>query len=360
MKTSTSRLHFVLTMAFFAMLTALTAQDIHFSQFSNSPMNLSPGLTGVFGGDLRAVANYRNQWRSVPVPYTTFSASMEQKVYLLKSDKDADVRYGRYFTGGLLINYDRQGSLRLTSLQIAIPLSFTYQVGEHKNHFVTLGAMPSFGQRAFSTNKLSTDAQWLESIYDPYADTRESLLFDQNSISYIDFDAGLNYRLQSAKGRSKLDVGGAMHHINRPYHDFWSSTIPDAGNVRLQSKTTFYATALLQLAERFDLVGQGLYQRQGGYREIVYGGGLKFHLDQRRYHEFAIQIGVNYRSRYRDAIIPQIELGYKAWTLGVSWDRNPFADVKLITNRNAGPEVSLIYRHYRVKPLASFKSCPVI
>jgi len=46
----------------------LTAQDIHFSQYGNSPLNLNPGLAGVFGGDLRFVGNYRKQWLTVPVP----------------------------------------------------------------------------------------------------------------------------------------------------------------------------------------------------------------------------------------------------------------------------------------------------
>jgi hypothetical protein len=57
------------------------AQDLHFSQFYNAPLNLNPGLTGVFSGDLRFGANYREQWASVPVPYLTFSAAFDQKLY---------------------------------------------------------------------------------------------------------------------------------------------------------------------------------------------------------------------------------------------------------------------------------------
>ncbi len=84
----------------FALLTLaiLPAQDIHFSQFGNAPINLSPGLNGVFGGDLRFVGNYRNQWRSVPVPYLTFSGTLDNKFYFQKG------RYDRYFSGGVLIN----------------------------------------------------------------------------------------------------------------------------------------------------------------------------------------------------------------------------------------------------------------
>ena len=53
------------------------AQDIHFSQFNNSPLNLNPAQTGLFNGDWRFVGNLRNQWSSVPVPYRTFSLSTD-------------------------------------------------------------------------------------------------------------------------------------------------------------------------------------------------------------------------------------------------------------------------------------------
>ncbi|MCK6693073.1 MAG: type IX secretion system membrane protein PorP/SprF, partial [Thermoanaerobaculia bacterium] len=98
---------------------SLSGQDIHFSQVGNSPLNLSPGLNGVFGGDMRFIANYRNQWRSVRVPYNTFSGTIENKFYYNRE------KYDRYFTGSLLFNYDRQGSLKLTSLQIGIPIGIT-------------------------------------------------------------------------------------------------------------------------------------------------------------------------------------------------------------------------------------------
>jgi Type IX secretion system membrane protein PorP/SprF len=71
---------------------AMRGQDIHFSQYGNSPINLSPGLTGVFGCDMRFAANYRNQWRSVRVPYSTFAGSVENKFYHKKG------QYDRYFT----------------------------------------------------------------------------------------------------------------------------------------------------------------------------------------------------------------------------------------------------------------------
>jgi hypothetical protein len=59
-------------------------QDIHFSQFLNSPLSLNPSETGNFDGDWRIVANYRNQWQSLGVPFRTISASYDRQLYVKK------------------------------------------------------------------------------------------------------------------------------------------------------------------------------------------------------------------------------------------------------------------------------------
>jgi type IX secretion system PorP/SprF family membrane protein len=344
--------HRLLILLAFAFSTAqLKAQDIHFSQFGNSQLNLSPGLAGVFGGDLRFVANFRSQDRTVPVPYTTLSGAVESKVYWAKG------RYDRFLTGGLLINYDQQGSLKLTSIQIGIPVSVTLPLA--KTAFLTLGATPAFGQRSFGTKNLSFDAQWRGTIYDPAAPTRETELFQSTNLKYFDISAGANLRLQAQEKRSRLDLGGAMHHINQPYHDFWSVTLANPGNVRLYNKLSLYAIGLVQIAGNFDLTAQGLFQKQGTYREIVYGGGLRMHLNRQPYKELAIQIGLDFRHRYSDALIPRVEVFYRSWQFGLSYDMNFLSDIEIVTNGRGGPELSLSYRLYRVKPIPKFKSCEI-
>ena len=52
------------------------AQDLHFSQFMNSPLSTNPANTGFMPeGDYRLGVNYRNQWSSImSIPYKTMSA----------------------------------------------------------------------------------------------------------------------------------------------------------------------------------------------------------------------------------------------------------------------------------------------
>ncbi|MCC6461694.1 MAG: PorP/SprF family type IX secretion system membrane protein [Saprospiraceae bacterium] len=322
---------------------SLPAQDIHFSQFGNSPLNLSPGLNGVFGGDLRFVGNYRSQWRGVPVPYTTFSGSIENKFYYDK------YRYDRYLTGTLLINYDRQGTLRLSSLQIGIPIGITLPVAE--NNFLSLAVTPAFGQRAFNNNKWTFDAQFVDCLFNPSAPTLESGSLFSTNLQYFDLAAGLNYHWQAARNRSKVDVGAGLHHINRPNHDFWTNS----KDVRLATRLAIYGLAVAQLTNNFDLVLQGQFQRQGAYRELLYGAGVRMLLKPDKYDEVALQVGAGFRQRYSDAVVWNIEAFWRTWSLGFSYDLN-VSEFDQATQSRGGPEVSLIYRLYKPKV---GPSCPV-
>src|SRR5690606_35637327 len=62
------------------------AQDIHFSQFFETPVLRNPALAGIFTGDYRVQAVYRDQWRSVTDGYKTVSLNGEYKLPVGKMD----------------------------------------------------------------------------------------------------------------------------------------------------------------------------------------------------------------------------------------------------------------------------------
>jgi type IX secretion system PorP/SprF family membrane protein len=275
--------------------------------------------------------------------------SFENKFFYSKG------KYDRYITGGLLVTSDEQGSAKLKSLQIGVPVSITLPLGKKNKHFLTAGFNLSYGQRSFSTNSLSFDNQFIDFMYNPNADPIEGALFANTNIQYFDVSHGINWRYQSKKRRTKFDFGGATYHINRPNHDFWS---PDR-DVRLDIRKLTYFMYQFQVTKNFDLVGQYLWQNQGTYNEQMYTVSARIYLNTKPYNEFALQVGANYRSRHEDAIVPCFEIHWRTWMLGLSYDLNAWSDVATITDRQGGPEVSLIYRLYKIKPMP-FKSCPII
>jgi len=58
-----------------AFVTCISAQDLHFSQFFNSPLTTNPANTGFIpDADYRIGASYRDQYSSImTVPYKTIS-----------------------------------------------------------------------------------------------------------------------------------------------------------------------------------------------------------------------------------------------------------------------------------------------
>ena len=56
-------------------------QDINFSQFYELPLLRNPALAGIFNGNVRFTAAYRNQWESITAPYRTMALGSEVKFF---------------------------------------------------------------------------------------------------------------------------------------------------------------------------------------------------------------------------------------------------------------------------------------
>ena len=315
-------------------------QDIHFSQFHNAPLNLSPALTGVFIGNQRFVANYRNQWSSVPVPYTTVSLSYDQK-FTIPGLKNGLVG------GGLLFNYDVAGDADLSWTQIGLNLAYSHKMAEE--HFLTAGFQIQNGQRAFQPQLLTFDDQFNGDIFDPSQNTTET--FTNTSKGFVSFSTGLNWFFKDLDSRTRITGGASYFYLNAPNVSFFEGSA-----VNLAPLGNLYGIADLEIQDQFDLQIRALAQVQGSYQELVIGAGLKYHLRQEAGNELAIALGAAFRRS--DAVIAQVEFFYKNWLLGISYDINtsPF---KVATQRNGGPEIALQYLIFKVEPPETFKACPI-
>lgn len=328
--------------------SAVQAQDLHFSQFYHSPLNLSPGLAGIYSGDIRFIGNYNSQWENVPVDYLTFSGAIEKKFYYegLKSS---------YFAVGLLFNYDQAGTSELSRTNIGVTGSYSRQLAP--TFFATLGASVGITQRAFNLANLTFDEQFDGEQFDPSIPVES---FDKTNSLNPDFAAGLNFRLQPADAhrltkRSKLDFGLGVHHLTQPNEAFNLNE-----DIRLNMRFSGYALATLMLTNSFDILLRGTAQFQGPYRENLGSMSAKIHLNRQPSREVAIVLGGSYRfDSNGDAIIPHIEFHVQRWLLGLNYDVNISA-FQTATLRRGGPEVAFRYIFTSVKPLEVQKICPII
>lgn len=316
--------------------------EIHYSQFYNATLNLNPGLTGIFNGDKRISGNYRSQWASVPVDYTTVSLNYDQKVYSKKNDKI-------FFGAGANFNFDQAGDGKFGMLNLNVLGSFTYMVNEH--FFLTPGIGVGFGQRSINSKNLNFGDQWQGDRWNPDPVTGEKIDLDNLSFFYPEISAGLNIRLQNSS-RTKIDAGAGFSHLNSPRMRFYDNT----DDAKLPITMSVYGLGSLYIAQPFDLILNAAYRRSDEYNETLLGAGLKVYLSSRRGKEFAIVGGINFRTD--DAWVPTVELHINQIRAGVSYDINN-SEFQIATEKRGGLEISLQYIITEVKPLKDYRSCPV-
>ncbi len=323
---------------------ALQAQDIHFSQFYNTPLQLSPALTGVSKADIRATAIYRSQWSAANAPYKTVWAAGEKRFFNINHET-------WWFSGGLSVFYDRAGDSRFVTTGVMLNGSYTKKL--NRNHFLTLGLAGGIGQRRFEIQNLSFDSQWNGDIFDANRPINEN--FDDPDLIYPDLGTGLNWHGQSNTSRSKFDVGVGAFHFNRPNQSFQSND-----KSQLPIRLGAYVIPTIEVAPKVDVVGALSAQMQGADTEALAGAAGRLHLSDQKSKEVAVQLGFTYRfNAIGDALIPAAELHFHQWVVGLSWDVN-VSKFSTATNRNGGPEIAVQYLFKQVHPLKAYKACPLL
>lgn len=84
------------------------AQDIHFTQFNMAPLVVNPAFTGGFNGKARVAAIYRNQWKSVTIPFVTYGVSVDAPII-------NDLTHDDYLAAGIQLYNDKAGDGNLSN-----------------------------------------------------------------------------------------------------------------------------------------------------------------------------------------------------------------------------------------------------
>ena len=113
-------------------------QDIHFSQYQENPLLMNPANAGL-NKDLRAIINYRNQWKSVGAPFQTMAMSFD----MITSKNPS--KFAAIGVGVNLFN-DKAGDGNLSLTQGNITVSSVLRLDN--NNKLSIGLQGGFGQRS--------------------------------------------------------------------------------------------------------------------------------------------------------------------------------------------------------------------
>lgn len=323
--------------------TGVRAQDIHWSQFGFSPMQISPALTGIFRGDIRFSGNYRAQWIQVPVNYRTVGLGVDQVVYL------KGITSGR-LAAGFVLNADQAGDSEMQYMQIAASGSYTRQL--HTRHFLGVGINLGVIQRSLSLDNLQFDQQYNGQLFDPSLPTGEQ--FDnRNSGVKPDLGVGVNYRYQYPEKRTSLDVGIGVFHLTEPDLSFF-----DQGYAPVERRFSWYGLLTTRVASRLDLLGNAAWQMQGRSDELVGSLGVRYHISTTHTREVALDLLFGFRTfDNEDALFPMVVIHYHSFRFGLSYDAT-LSEFAVANRGRGGPEVSFSYIFTKVRPVP-LKICPV-
>lgn len=310
----------------------IKAQDIHFSQFNETPLLVNPASAGT-GYDLRAILNYRDQWSSVTTPYRTFAASFE-----MKASKDKS-RKGNMGLGFYAFN-DKAGTSKMTNTQLALALSGILSL--NTKNTISAGISGGYNMRSCTTSDLKWESQYGGQGYDPAINPNET--FTGQSFGYADINAGLQWnfgqgeRYITANDEFKMNLGFAISHINRPRQKFY------ALSSKLYSKMTVNGGFVLGISNTNLLVAPSFVCHfQGPEQEIFAGSMFKYKIgEDSKYTGFkkgaCVSVGGYYRVQDAFVVVTQLEFGQ--YSIGLSYDLNT-SKLNEASNGRGGFEISL-------------------
>ena len=304
----------------------LFAQDIHFSQFDASPLNLNPALTGFFTGKHRFAVNHKSQWASVTTPFQTFSASYDTR--LLKRKHRRKDMIGT----GITFYRDIAGDSDFGTLQANLSLSYIKGLNNFNNHFLSAGLMAGAAQRNLKFSKLSFDNQFNGEYYDPSLYSGENL--SAENFFYFDIGVGL-YWFYQTRSRLNFSAGFAAFHLNKPNQSHLNNK-----DIILNPRYVAHAGAQIEAGRKVDLVPGLQIMNQGKYYEYVLGSMVKLIINDEPDNYISVNMGLY--MRYNDAAIAVLGMDYKRVTAGISYDIN-YSGLRTASDLRGGFEFSLIY-----------------
>lgn len=310
-----------------ALFYSVNAQDIHWSQFNDNQIFQNPGNAGHFNGDYRIIANYRQQWKSVTVPFTTLSFSGDTRL-----EKNKNIGLGALFFN------DVAGDGKFRTVEFQTNASYLYKLTADSVHTIRPGINIGINHRQVNWDQYKFDNQYNGSFYDPSMPTNELYQSEKNTNISIGLGAVYEYQLSA---RKKITAGIGFYNLNRPNQGFYLE------KVKRDIRTSIFVKGLYELNDDWDLVPSISFQVQGKYRELILGSSAKYTLINRLGQYKAVYFGAWFRNR--DAGYLSAGLDYQSWFFGVSYDFN-FSKLIPASNARGGIEFAARYIINRFKP----------
>ena len=299
-------------------------QDIHWSQFNDNQLFQNPGNTGHFDGDYRFIGNFRDQWRSVTIPYNTFSISADTKI--------------KNWGFGLMMFHDQAGDGTFKTIETQGNVSRSFNLSKDSTHIFRPGLNFGLNHRQLNWKNLYFDNQYNGYIFDPSIPSNENYQTDRKT--NFSLGTGFIYEWRQSN-RMKITAGFGAFNLNQPNQGFY--------NLKVKRDIRFngFVKGTFRVNENWDIIPSVQLSQQGIYRELILGSSGKYYLTSSKGIYRALYMGAWYRTK--DAGYISLGYDYKDFFVGVSYDIN-FSKLVPASNYRGGLEIAVRYIIRKFKP----------
>lgn len=300
------------------------AQDLHFSQFFNSPLSTNPANTGFIpDADYRLGINYRNQYSSVmEVPYKTMSAFADAQVFRNKLENG-------WMGLGAMVLSDVAGSGSLRSTKVYGSVAYHQMLGN--SSLLSAGFNLGYANKRINTDNLKFPDQFDGKFFDKLVPT--SAFLTNTSISYFDMQVGMNYAYFPNEN-TYINAGYSIHHVNKPKETFFNDA---SENGIIPMRHIGFVNAILKVNDRVIIQPNIYYANQAKASEIVGGMMANYNLSETGDKQFTA--GLYYR--HKDAVIPMVGFVLNDLKFNFSYDAT-ISNLSSYNNTRGALEFSLI------------------
>lgn len=290
------------------------AQDVHFSQFSETPLLINPANAGFYDGYERFILNHKNQWTSIGSPFRTTAASFDLPFFFGHGTN-------AYLGAGISFYNDQAGDSKFGTNSASLSFSGILPLDDRSKF--AAGLQFGIGQRSAKIEDLTWGNQFTGTGFD--TDIASNEVNTLNSFLYADAGLGVNYEFDNTSEKFdgydeiKLNVGAALFHVNTPALKY--TTAPDD-----EVAMKFIAHAKFRYdipGSKVSFVPQAMFVKQGPHQEIYGGASIRIQLRNGTKFTGLIQenaLSFGLQTRIKDAITPSLLIELTDYAIGFSYD----------------------------------------
>jgi type IX secretion system PorP/SprF family membrane protein len=308
---------------------SLKGQDIHFSQFWNQPSTYN--VSDIIGEeDIKFSAAIRDQWLSIPVPYTSRQFGYVHKINPKHKSS--------WLAFGLNLVDDKAGDIQYSNQSIGLGLN--WHIYLYDNLALRVGASLNFVNRFLDESLVKLGNQFDGEQFRQGIDPFDTAL--QGLANYASYQSGISV-IGYSNGKLDWRVSFSGANLNKPYTN---KVLESMRPIRW----SFSGEKYIMRSEQIDFRTIGLVQAQQSYFELQLGiiGRLKTKTLP------SFDLGLSYRTG--DALIAFTGVNFQQVAIGFSYDFT-VSDLGLANVGRGGPELYLSYSITKVKPLKTKKAC---